>query len=229
MRMTRSMPPSQRLGTELLLVVALAAGGCGSGGGSESASFEEPADDTTTSESSPEEESPPGGGEGDLPGGAPVGRAPGGVVGSPIRMPAIELNGRPPSAVQEFVEPQVEEECGGSLCVTLFYVDQNRREIQESEPRFTAERFGDPEICGFSPERSGTTVEQQVDREEVVTLVFVCTKSDVQPGGDGDDGDGDTDGDIDGDTDEEGTEATSGDVTTEALRSHGRPVGTPGR
>ncbi len=123
--------------------------------------------------------------------------------------------------MQEFVEPRVEEECGGSLCVTLSYVDQNRREIQESDPRFTAEGPGDPEICGFSPERSGTRVDQQVDREEVVTLVFVCTKSDVQPGGDGDD--------TDGDTDEEGTEATSGDVTTEALRSHGRPVGTLGR
>ncbi len=133
-------------------------------------------------------------------------------------MPAIEQVGQPPGALHAFLEPLILEQCGGTLCVTLSYVDQDGRPIEESDPRFTAEGPDDPEICGFSPDQSGATADREVDRRDVVTLVFVCRSSDLAPEGNGDGGDGETD--------TEGTDAPSGEVTTEALSSAGSPMGT---
>ncbi len=213
----RSVRAFQRLGSSLLFVGALALAACGSGSdGGEKAKVEERA----TATSPPDQRTGatgaggrPGGG-----GGAPIGAAPGGAVGSPIRIPALEQAGNPPSVIAAAVEPEVRAQCGGSLCVTLLYVDEQNRTLS-TDP-------GDPTAsgCRWAPGRRDDEVplrtELEVPREAEVKFGFNCDRGeDTSDDGDGTDGTG-------GDDAGEGEVSETNDTVAPADEDNSQPQST---
>lgn len=213
----RSVRAFQRLGTSVILVGVLALAACGSGtDDGEQAKVEEhatatgPPDQRTGATGEPGR---PGGG-----GGAPIGAAPGGAVGSPIRIPALEQVGNPPSVIAAAVEPQVKAQCGGSLCVTLLYVDEQNRTLSTEE--------GDPTAsgCRWAPGRRDDEVplrtELEVPRETEVKFGFNCDRGeDISDGGEGtnETGGGDT---------AEGEVGETNDTVAPANDEDGQPQNT---
>lgn len=215
--MTRMRPirAFQRLGSSLLVVGALALVACGSGtDGGEKAEVEERATAT-----GPPDQRTGATGAGDRPGGgggAPIGAAPGGAVGSPIKIPALEQEGNPPSVIAAAVEPKVEAQCGGSLCVTLLYVDEQNRTLSTKEDDPTTSR------CGWAPGRRDDEVplrtELEVPRGTEVKFGFDCGE-DTSDGGDGTDGTG-------GDDADEGEGSETNDTVAPANEDNGQPQST---
>lgn len=212
----RSVGTFQRLGARLFFVCALALTACGSGtDGGENAKVEEHA----TANGPPDQRTgatgtggPPGGG-----GGAPIGAAPGGAVGSPIRIPALEQVGNPPSVIAAAVEPGVRAQCGGSLCVTLLYVDEQNRTLS-TDP-------GDPTAsgCRWAPGRRDDEVplrtELEVPRETEVRFGFNCDRGESSDGGGGTDGTG-------GDDAGEGEVGDTNDTVAPADEDNTQPQST---
>ncbi len=177
-----------------VLIVALTGAACGSGGDA----------DPTAAVDEPQTEQDDAG---DAAGGAPVGRAAERAVGAPVRIPRIEQNGLPPSAIKAFLDEQMTEPlCQGSRCVTFAYVDQRGRPIGPDDPGFESE---DPteRTCGWSPRLTpGGGAAREVTPPAVVTLGFSCEEGSAT----GDGGGGDTGGNGETTTTEDTTGEGSG-------------------
>lgn len=156
-------------------------------------------------------------------GGAPIGAAPGQAARpAPINIPALEQAGNPPSDIAAALEPGIAEQCGdGSLCVTLTYYDQHGVQIQPSEPRFSAEGPGDPEVCAFERLKSGVDVPRQVDRNGTVNLFFECRVSDA---GEADSGTGTSGAGVGSETDD--TPPPAAEATSQSTSDDETSLGT---
>lgn len=104
------------------------------------------------------------------------------------------------------VEPEVKEQCDGSLCVTLLYVAEDGRSLSLDADDPVASQ------CGWAPSLGGVPLrtELEVDRESEVRFVFQCDDRGDTSGGESEAEDGSS---RDSDSGEEGSGGIEDTIT----------------